>query len=389
MSTPPMEHVWHAPTEVEQRLYDARMRGDWAAYFDVLAGTYLYHALPRDVADAGKSEHAPYWSPVTGTWCFAYFTQGVLPVPQPDPVFRCVTFERVVEEWGNDSRWLAVNPGTPCEAYFPATPQTLHLWRQHAQRISSSQAGALRTLRVGGPLQGPVARGLACGAQLAVFRGDLWNELAHHGRGFVRMRHMVAESWGIENVEDWKRIQEAMLGGRCVSRVWEFVLSVRQAMAREYGGTVDPAHWRETAAHVMRRNAEPGTVPDAGINGVQQLIGRITRYEARFRADGILAEGRQVRSVLAWDYGRAVNMARWGVAARFCEVAEAERAVVRAGEVSQVTYRSWEDFGAGYALGRCLHFDEEEFGIWYTEMVDIHRILTTDPESPWLTVPWR
>jgi hypothetical protein len=122
---------------------------------------------------------------------------------------------------------------------------------------------------------------------------------------------------------------------------------------------------------------------------VQQLIGRITRYEARFRADGILGEGRQVRSVLAWDYVRAVSMAQWGVAARFCDTAQAERAVLRAAEAARVTYRSWEDFGAGAVLGRCLHFDEEEFGHWYTDVADAHKILTTDPESPWLTIPWR
>ncbi|MFK4689997.1 DUF1266 domain-containing protein [Streptomyces pristinaespiralis] len=103
----------------------------------------------------------------------------------------------------------------------------------------------------------------------------------------------------------------------------------------------------------------------------------------------ILPIDRRGRSVLSWDYGRAADMARWGLAARYRDPAKAERAVVRAGEVSARVYRSWEDFGAGYALGRCLHFDEEEFGPWYTEVLDIHKTLTTDPESPWLTVPWQ
>ncbi|MGW7467779.1 DUF1266 domain-containing protein [Streptomyces xantholiticus] len=387
--TGPMTVGWQAPTDVESRLYAAKMRGDWAAFFDQLAGTYLYCAVQRAEAEAGRSTHAPFHSPATGTWCFAYYTQGVLPMPQPDPVFHRSTFAAVVRTWGNDSRWLAINPGTPGEAYFPANPQTLHLWRQHAERFSPVASGTLRTLRVGGPLQGPVAKGLACGAQLAVHRGDLWNSLADHGAGFNAMRQLVADSWDIRGADDWQGVLQAMLEGRCVSRVWEFVLSVRQEMARQYGGAVDPVHWRETAAHILRSNTEPDRVPDAAVSGVQQLIGRITRYEARFRADGLLSEGRCVRSVLAWDFGRAVHMARWGVAARYCDLPAAERAVLRAAESSLETYRSWEDFGAGYALGRCLHFDEEEFGPWYTELVDIHRILTTDPDSPWLTVPWR
>lgn len=82
-------------------------------------------------------------------------------------------------------------------------------------------------------------------------------------------------------------------------------------------------------------------------------------------------------------------MARWGLGARYCTLEEAERAVVRAGRLSRFNYRSWEDFSAGYVLGRCLHFDEEEFGDWYGEMLDAHRLLTTHPDSPWLNIPFK
>ena len=95
-----------------------------------------------------------------------------------------------------------------------------------------------------------------------------------------------------------------------------------------------------------------------------------------------------VHSVDAWDYGRASAMARWGVAARLCSVAEAESAVIRAGRLVQVNYRSWADFSAAYALGRCLRFDQEEFGDWYEKSLRTHRALMTDPASPWLTIPW-
>ncbi|MDQ1010674.1 hypothetical protein QFZ82_005159 [Streptomyces sp. V4I23] len=219
--------------------------------------------------------------------------------------------------------------------------------------------------------------------------GELWNALAFHGSGFVDERNSLEKWWGVKSPEDWREALHSLLNAEYVSRVWEFALSVRQSLARQYGGTVDTSLWREAAARVMRRNAEPETVPESALNGVQQLIGRIIRYEARFRADGLLPEGRHVRSVLAWDYGRAVSMARWGVAARFGDVAEAEAAVLRGGQAAQVAYRSWEDFGAGFVLGRCLHFDEEEFGPWYREVAESYKVLTSDPESPWLTLPWR
>jgi hypothetical protein len=124
-------------------------------------------------------------------------------------------------------------------------------------------------------------------------------------------------------------------------------------------------------------------------SGIPHLIGRITRYEARMRADGILREGQYVTSVDAWDLGRASCMARWGVSTRYCDLAEAEAAVVEAGYRAAHCYRSWEDFSAGFILGRCLHFDNEEFGSWYQDMVIVHRILSSDPGSPWLNIAFR
>lgn len=187
--------------------------------------------------------------------------------------------------------------------------------------------------------------------------------------------------------------------------VWEFALSLRRTIARDFGGYVDLAYWRDAAARVLRGRAEGDTVtsPDgvtrtapipeaeieARIKGVQHFIGRITRYEARFRADGILDENRYVSSVDAWDLGRASGMARWGLGSRYCDLPEAEAAVVEAGRSVSRSYRSWQDFSAGYILGRCLHFDDEEFGECYTEVRDAHRILMSDPGSPWLNVPFR
>lgn len=82
-------------------------------------------------------------------------------------------------------------------------------------------------------------------------------------------------------------------------------------------------------------------------------------------------------------------MARWGLGARFGTVQEAEAAVIEAGRKASLSYRSWQDFSAGYILGRCLHFGEEEFGDWNTDMADAHRILMSEPGSPWLNIPFR
>ncbi|MFF5206598.1 DUF1266 domain-containing protein [Streptosporangium sp. NPDC000396] len=398
---------WQAPTDTERGLYEAKMRGDWAAYFDVLATADLYHPMSRAWADAN-----PGWvqyiatnrSPQPGPKFLVFFTDGMLPAPVPDPVFFEVDLGELAQDWPQDDAWLAINPGSPCEAFFPTTAGHRSAWRWHADRMPHPRRNQLRTLWAGGPLHGPVAHGLACGALLCVSNASLWNAMGWHGTGYVRERKRLKEWWGITSREEWLRVEEELLSGRMSSPFWGFVLEVRSALARDFGGMVEVDHWRQVTSRVIRHRAEekeitPGgvtrTAPrshsetEAQVAGAQRLIGRITRYEARFRADGLLAEGRFVRSVEAWDYGRASKMARWGLGARYCDLAEAEQAVLRAGRVSRINYRSWEEFSAAYILGRCLHFDEEEFGDWYGEMLNAHRILTTDPNSPWLNIPFK
>ncbi|MEV4438378.1 DUF1266 domain-containing protein [Streptomyces sp. NPDC049577] len=414
---PQMDPPWQAPSAVEHELYEAKTRGDWPAYFDVLATTDLYLAVPRHHVEAnpGSVLFMPYWNPRTGTQCLAVFTEGVLPAPVEDPVFCANSLGWYARVWEDrDPPFMVVNPGTPCEAVLPAGPAYRATWTRHHERALGADNGGchhehnqLRTLRIGGPLHGPVAHGLACGALLFVRNGELWNAMAYHGKGFAHERGRLKEWWGVAGRQDWLSTQERLLKADMVSDVWEFVLKVRRSLAREFAGPVGVEHWREVAERTIRHNIEqaaevritpegvtkvealtPGEL-ESQIAGVRRLIGRITRYEARFRADGLLEDGAYVRSVEAWDYGRASGMARWGLGARFCTLPEAENAVLRAGRAAQATYRSWQDFSAGFILGRCLHFDDEEFGEWYQSVLDAHRVLTTDPASPWLNIPWK
>lgn len=257
----------------------------------------------------------------------------------------------------------------------------------------------MHTLEVGGPQQGPVAFGLAVGAQLFVQNGYFWNALAFHGSGYLGEKELLERWWGVTDRGGWLRTQERLLCADMVSDVWEFVLSLRHSLARDYAGPVPGDLWREAAARALRLRAAGAdgvahghvtstTVLGSRISGAQRLIGRILRYEARFRADGLLPEGAYVRTVEAWDHGRASAMARWGLAARYCTLSEAETAVLRAGRQVRANYRSWADFSAAYALGRCLHFDEEEFGTWYEKSLRTHHVLMSAPASPWLTIPW-
>lgn len=385
--------AWRAPTSVEERLYQAGLRGDWPAFHAVLASTDLFFPMARELVDAlpGGIRFSPFRDPQVDGLCLAVFTRGVLPPPVAGQVFERGDLAGLARTWPRAVRWLAVNPGTPVEAFLPAE---VRQWKRHAKRAVPEEQ--LKTLWTG-PRSGPLAHGMACGALLLVNNGSLWNHLGWQFGGYTEERELLRTWWGVTGRDGWQEVQQRLLGGEMVSPAWEFVLRVRQALIEEYGGSPGAVEWREAAERVLvSRTAQvvdaTGRPPDfdldADIALVQELIGRVLRYEARFRADGVLPQDACVRSVLAWDFGRASCMARWGLGARYCERAETERAVLRAGAASRQVYRSWADFAAGYILGRCLHFDGEEFGDWYTDMLAVHRLLSREPDSPWLTVAW-
>ncbi|GAA4039127.1 hypothetical protein GCM10022233_04440 [Streptomyces shaanxiensis] len=370
----------------------------------------MYFAVQRDKADArfggdyALFEHDPR---VVGGMVWAVYTEGLLPAPDPHRVFGWKKFSWLTEDWKPDyPAVIVVNPGSPCEAFLPTTPPHSHAWTQYAERKGGpSDQPALRTLRVGGPLHGPVAHGLACGAHIIVHHGRPWNSLAYHGHGYRTERRILRKSWGITSHQEWQAQLLALLATDDRISVLEFVLGLRRTIAHDFGGQVETGYWLDAAAGVLGARAEGGTVltPDgatktapapeaeteARVNHVQHLIGRITRYEARMRADGILGESQYVTSADAWDLGRASCMARWGLSTRHGTLPEAEAAVIEAGRNAARCYESWQDFSAGFILGRCLHFDNDKFGSWYQDMVTVHRILMSDPSSPWLNLSFR
>lgn len=401
--------TWTAPSSIERELYEAKARGDWTGYLDALARSELF--LPQSRAQVDAEPTKARFHPTPDQRCLVVHTRGMLPVPDPHTVYLPRSLAWFANAWDSaDPPHLAVNPGSPAEAYLTTTPADLARWRAHWDAAAPAWGlapGAVHALHVGGPLHGPVAHGLAVGAHLSVTNGEFWNALAYHGNGYTRERERMRRDWEITDPASWHQVLRGLLSADMVSPVWEFALRVRRVLASDFAGPVDVEHWRHAAATALRRSAEREAEPrltpegvtlaaprptaevEGEVTGVQRLIGRMARYEQRFRADGLLPEDGWVRSVEGWDHGRASQLARWGLAARYGTLAEAERGVLAAGAAARTTYRSWEEFSAGYALARCLHFDEEEFGEWYAGSLATHLTLTTDPASPWRNIPWR
>ncbi|PRX92467.1 DUF1266 domain-containing protein [Allonocardiopsis opalescens] len=236
-----------------------------------------------------------------------------------------------------------------------------------------------------GPLYGPVAHAMACGAHLAVYTGAPWNSFTDPADTEAGRREQLAESWGITSPEEWREQAEALVADDGGDPDATLVLRLRVQAAHRYGGRADAQLWQWAIAQwCAAQRTGPGR--EAELRAVAE---RVERYEHRFRADGLLPPHGYVTEVIGYDFGRAVNMARWGVAARYCDHRAAEAYALRAGEQCRRFYASWPDFSSGYALGRLLRFDEDSFGLWYESVLVPHQVLMSHPHSPWRHLPFR
>lgn len=234
-----------------------------------------------------------------------------------------------------------------------------------------------------GPLYGPLAHGFACGTHIPVHVASPWNALDDPVADHQEDRESLAESWGVSSAEQWHRQVDFLLAGENIGPETDLVLHLRRQVIAQ-SGRFDLPMWRtEIARWCQWKSAKPELAAE-----LASSAGVITRYEARFRADGLLPPNGIVNSVLGYDYGRAVNMARWGFGARFCDYRTAESVVLRAGALCRAHYISWGDFSAGYALGRVIRFDDEQYGHMYDSVFGPHRMLMNDPASPWRHIPF-
>ncbi|KAB2362747.1 DUF1266 domain-containing protein, partial [Actinomadura montaniterrae] len=223
---------------------------------------------------------------------------------------------------------------------------------------------------------GRLAAALAVGAHLAVGNGVPWNTLATPD-GARDDRVLLERDWGITDAAGWREQIDRLLDAENSDPAIQMVLDQR-------GRGTDPQAWRAAIVAWCRERDISGET----IEHVVALSELIRRYEARFRADGLLAPDGRVESVYGYDFGRAVNMARWGLNAGYCDAEEAEKCVLVAGHRANQVYGSWTSFSSGYVLGRMLRFDEGEFGEWYERSLAGHRILADDPASPWRRMAW-
>lgn len=387
---------------------------------DVLSRGRLYVLVARLDADTpGFTAPLPLRrDDATGRNCVSVLTPGMLPPWHADWVFRETTLAELARTWPRNKWWLGINLGTPYATTVAARPAHRKEWLRADARSGGPPRGRLLT-HSGGPLHGPVAHGLALGAHLAVHNGLVWNQLGaayqDYGTDIARLRN----PWGVVHRAGFRRTLDLLTATRLVGRTPEFVLQTRRTLAKrlkrtptyqEWSDSVDPtpAQCRATGVSGMSGSGMSGSgvsgasgASGSGGNGPAEGPGeepgegprdwlrRIVTYEDRFRADGILAADARVDTLAAFDYGRAVNVVRLALGARYCDPHEAEQAVLRIGELARQAYGSWAEFSLGYALTRVIHCDADDNSeVTYQESLAQHRILTQDPAGPYRNIPW-
>lgn len=259
-----------------------------------------------------------------------------------------------------------------------------------ARSAARSARGIVRSLRNtiavarSEPTTGELAAALAVGAHMSLNHGVSWNALKDDANSQQKIHENLKNQWGISTPDELRETMEELLDDETGDPVADFVLDMRLQLVNQLQAVPDVQVWRQAVVDTARAQGVPETV----IDDMTATIERVVRYEDRFRADGLLREGGFVSSLLAYDWGRAVNMARWGYKLRMIGEDQARDYVLRAGKLAFGRYTSWADLSAGYSLGRVLRFDNDEFDVWYNTVLEPHQVLLTDPASPWLTLPW-
>jgi hypothetical protein len=281
----------------------------------------------------------------------------------------------------------------PTFVYFVAPIVVLAFVLQIVLRVRSaarSARGVVRSMRnviavdQQEPITGEFAAALAVGAHMSLNHGVSWNVLKDDANSQQKIYENLKNQWDVSSSSELRECLEGLLDNETGDPAADFVLDVRLRLAGQQGTLPDLAVWRQAVADGARAQGVPETVLD----DMTATTERVVRYEERFRADGLLPAGGFVRSLLAYDWGRAVNMARWGYKIRMIGEEQAREYVLRAGKQAFGRYTSWADLSAGYSLGRVLRFDNDEFDVWYATVLEPHQVLLTDPASPWLTLPW-
>jgi hypothetical protein len=375
------------PADVEAQLAASRRENDLDRYLGLLAGEELFVPIRRVDARSILDERAETFPNVYfetgGDEFLQVFTRGALPDFGPDVVAMSGALDWAVDGVGRHER-VVFNRGTRGEWRLPGA--TLQPWLDaHAGDVTPLDEQVERLITAPyGHLEGPIAHALACGAHLAVLNAAPWNILDGRYHDYVAEVRTLRDWWGVPDPPGWRATMTGLIGDGYALTPGNLVLMLRLRFAAEYGlpgAEFDPLTWAQLVDRWCTENDAADQADE-----LRDTVRRVSRYERRLRADGLVDPDGCVTTALSWDVGRAVTIARGGLAAGYCDALSAELMVLEAGSLARRYHQSWADLSAGYVMGRVLDAGEDEFGEWYPAAVRVHHQLLQDPASPWLNL---
>jgi hypothetical protein len=218
---------------------------------------------------------------------------------------------------------------------------------------------------VGSDLQAVRTHALAFGAILDSQNGDPHSRLvpemgpAEHESDERRIRGMLADSWDVhdrgELLETLDNLQSGENGHRAT--FWTLRHMLLEAKMENYFKVITEASAGDDAS-------------------ARKFI--VATHLAPLR--------NQTLPITAWDFGRYINLCRWGVDAGWITEQEAWSRILPAARLLQASYSSWDEFAADYLLGR--NFWNPGTGKDNNTIRYRITLLKLPPKGLWSTIPW-
>lgn len=365
--------AWIAPSAEEQGLWNAQQRADREGYIAALASTDVF--VPRPLAD---KDSKPYSTARRGLHIvLPVYTRGVLPDRPPKGAYWD---NRMFPQWVSDlagqraALQLLVNAGTPLERELNVG-RTASWVKQNPARTKclSDLRGTIRTL-FNEPLDGDLARGLACNAHLSMMNAVPWNTMSHPYVEYKAERDSLKALWLIEGAVDWQNKIDRLLDRE--QHPWPadlvFAIRMEQDKTTALGDAVDSWCDSRGVGTAMRRD-------------MADIAEWIPRIESWMRRDGLLLPGEIVKTQSVFHWARCINVARQGFACTYCDRVTAEQIIEHAGRLCARTYADWRELSAAYIIGRVLQMGRDGTAeTLYAQSVAQHVRLLEDSASPWV-----
>ncbi|MFC3241999.1 DUF1266 domain-containing protein [Gordonia humi] len=236
-----------------------------------------------------------------------------------------------------------------------------------------------------GYLYGPIAQGLAMSGPMAAANNGCWNSLTDIGDLTVTdVRDILDGTWGITDADDWMERLNALVSSGYGDWIAYHAADIRRDARRARDvSTLDDATWeRELRAEAARLETQDGYA-----DALVAAIPGIRAAEDTLRRGRLLAADEEVEALDAYDYVRAGNIARWGVAVGWGDPIIVRNVALAVRDAAIEHYSSWRDFGLGMTAGRIVTFPDT-WGKRVIDGVELVRPFLDSVHSPWNHLPF-